>query len=89
MSTELNWLFTLPDGWTSERQPRSERYTLKMPGDLGFITVDFASRRHAPGIRGVIMRHECKASTYFQRRGWHQKLVNDAVAWARKELGAS
>lgn len=86
--SEREWYFDLPAGWSSERQPRSERYTLTMPDRLGSITVDFLQRRFAPGIRGRIALHESKASATFQRRGWHQKLVNDAVNWARKELGA-
>ncbi len=84
------WQFTLPDGWMSERQPfeRAALYTIVLPDRLGFLTVDFTTRRFTPGLTGPVSLACSKTKHKPSHRGWHQKLVNEAVAWARRELGA-
>lgn len=90
MSNE-EWHFTLPDGWSSERMydKRWALYLIRTPrGEM--LTVDFTNRRFAAGCRGPITpASESLTKRTFSHRGWHQKLVNEAVEWARRELGAS
>lgn len=86
-----DWNFELPEGWTSEWRgdDRWALYAIALPGELGYVTVDFTNRRFAAGIRGPITpSSQSLTQRKYSHRGWHQKLVNDAVAWARKELGA-
>lgn len=83
--------FVLPEGWTSERERSFERtvlYTVRMPNRLGYLTLDFTNRRFAPGVGGPVSSSRSKSTRVYSHRGWCQQLADDAIAWARRELGA-
>lgn len=85
--------FVVPNGYTSElrmvepfkRKP-IECWIITTPGRF-FLTVDFTNRRFCAGIRAPInLPGLSLGKRPYSGYGWQQALVDDAIAWARKNL---
>jgi hypothetical protein len=81
------WHFDLPDGWTAEDRTDFTDLCTVRTAHGEYMTLDFSHRTFGTGMTGPVQKFRSLTKKTYKYAGWHQRLVNDAVDYAKREWG--